>query len=672
MGVATMRVPTIFTAVDRFSGVVSKMTATSAAFGRTTEAAAMRASRRFNSAGTTMLYTGAAIALGLGYAVNEAVKFEKAMATVSTTIDNTTPEMMKGMGEEILAMSKNIPKSIEELTTGLYDVVSAGIEASGAITVLNSSARLAVAGLGTTQEGVDLLTSSINSFNMEATDAEKIANMAFKAVKYGKTTVSELAESFGSSSALIKNSNVSLAEYLATTAVLTTTGMTASRAQTQIASATTALIKPSGEMSKIFKRLGVKDVPEFIKKNGGLVKTLKIVSDQANKMGILTSKAFGRKEGFSAMLSLLGPLKDQFAKVMDDMTGKTDTLTEAFDKQQVTTAAGFQRMKNSITVLAIKIGDELLPRINGFIDRLTPTIDGITSWMKKNDGLSTTLLNISIALLVLGAVAKVGAILFYGLAKAIQFVTFVTGAVSAVTAFYEGVMLTAAFTGQGLAVVMWEVAAAFLATAWPVLVIVAALGLLTYAMFDAIGSTEELVSKQVSGLNKSNKAWENSTNVQAREMAKQKQLMESHDPQKSIGERNAKMIQSFSLAKERTKAAQIQNAKLPVSERLTSEALNYQVRTGFYSFDDPRFKSKSPDVSTQNKPKNLSGMKQLNAQDIMNNMNGNMNGGTLKVDLTAPPGYGMNVDDSQVKGMPVYTGSTSGSGTWGGLNNKKE
>ena len=113
MGVATMRVPTIFTAVDRFSGVVSKMTATTSAFGRTAEAAAMRTSRRFNSAGTTMLYTGAAIATGLGYAVNEAVKFEKAMATVSTTIDNTTPEMMKGMSEEVLAMSKRIPKSIE-------------------------------------------------------------------------------------------------------------------------------------------------------------------------------------------------------------------------------------------------------------------------------------------------------------------------------------------------------------------------------------------------------------------------------------------------------------------------------------------------------------------------------------------------------------------------------
>lgn len=658
MGVATMRVPTIFTAVDRFSSVVSRMSATSAAFGRTTQAAAMRTSRSFNTAGTSMLYTGAAIATGLGYAVNEAVKFEKAMATVSTTIDNTTPEMMAKMGEEVLTMSKRIPKSISELTEGLYDVVSAGIEASGSMTVLNSSGRLAVAGLGTTQEGVDLLTSSINSFNMKATDAEKIANMAFKAVKYGKTTVTQLAESFGSSSALIKNSNVSLEEYLATTAVLTTTGMSASRAQTQIASATTALIKPSKSMQAVLDSLGAKNIPLFIKKNGGLVKTLGLVSAQAEKMGILTSKAFGRKEGFSAMLSLLGPLKDKYAEVMADMVRGTDTLSESFDKQQATTAAGFQRLKNNATILAIRIGDQLLPAVNDFIDRLTPTIEGIGSWIKNNSWLASGLSKVALSLLALGAVAKVGAVLFYGLAKAIQFVTFVTGAVTAVTAFYEGVMLTAAFTGQGLAVVLWEVAAAFLATAWPVLLIVGALGLLTYKMFDLMDASDDYVSKNVTGLSKSNKAWENSTSVQAREMAKQKQMMETHNPQASFADRNKNMIGALGLAKDKIKMAETQNAKLPVGQRLSRQALVYQVQQGDYQFDGGKYASKTGSSYTDDKaPKNLAGMKQLNAKDLF----GGSKGGTLNINVNAEKGSSAVVDDSQVKGIPVKLTKNQGS-----------
>jgi TP901 family phage tail tape measure protein len=631
------------------------MTATTAAFGRTAEAAAMRTSRRFNSAGTTMLYTGAAIATGLGYAVNEAVKFEKAMATVSTTIDNTTPEMMKGMGEEVLAMSKRIPKSIEELTTGLYDVVSAGIEGSKSMTVLNSSGRLAVAGLGTTQEAVDVLTSSINSFNMDALSAEGIANDVFKAVKYGKTTVSQLAESFGSSSALVKNSNVTLKEYLATTAVLTTTGMTASRAQTQVSSAITALIKPSKTMQAIFDNLGVKDIPKFIKSSKGLIPALEIVKNKADEMGILTSKAFGRKEGFSAMLSLLGPLRDKYDTVLKDMIGNTDTLTESVNKQQATTAAGFQRLKNNATILAIRIGDQLLPVVNDFIDRLTPTVDGISEWIKRNSWLASTLGKVAIALLTLGLVAKVGAVLFYGLAKAIQFVRFVTATATAVTALYEGVMLTAALTGQGLAVVLWEVAAAFLAAAWPVLVIVAALGLLTYALFDTMGTSDDFISKQVTGLDKTNKAWENSTKVQSRELQKQKQLMESHNPNMGKAPINASIagILAQNRQDQAAKAARI--AAVPMQT---------------LSKTQPIFNAQGKAVPVNNvygnqlqeaaagTPKNLAGSKQLNVESLMKDFGSNK--GQLDINIKDPGKLVESVDESNSGGIPVKVTKTGG------------
>src|ERR1043165_9544552 len=108
MGVAIMRVPTVFYAIDRFSSVVDRMTRRTAAFGQTAQAAAMRTSRQFNSAGNAMLGAGIGIATGLGYAVNEAVKFEKAMANVDTTIDST-PELIKAMGDSVLEMSKRLP-----------------------------------------------------------------------------------------------------------------------------------------------------------------------------------------------------------------------------------------------------------------------------------------------------------------------------------------------------------------------------------------------------------------------------------------------------------------------------------------------------------------------------------------------------------------------------------
>lgn len=490
MSIAAMRVPTVFTAVDRFSSVVTKMTGNVSAFGRTAEAAAMRTSRKMNAMGTSVLMAGAVMAVGIGAAVNEAMKFEKSMSNISTLTDNTSAQMGQ-MGNQILGIAKKVPVAISELTEGGYDVVSAGIKGmSGQLKVLNSSARLAVAGLGTTKEAVNITTSSLNAFQIEASKAESVTNMLMKAVKYGKTTVSGLSEGFGANAALIKNSNVSLSEYLSTTSALTTTGMTAARAQTQIASAVTALIKPSKTMQAVLDKLGVKDIPKFIKASGGIVGAMTEIKKTADPMGVLLSKAFGRKEGFSAMLSLLGPLSGKFKEIYADMESGSDVVNAAFKKQQKTFSSGMQRMKNSVTVLAIKFGTELIPVLNGFIEKITPMFDNMSNWIKANKGVATTILNVTMGMLALGVVMKVGAILFYGISRAIAVYRLATTAAAAVTAVYNGVMLTTALTGGSLTAVLWGMVAPLLAWLAPIALVVAALTALGMIYFKTVASTK--------------------------------------------------------------------------------------------------------------------------------------------------------------------------------------
>lgn len=479
MAANAMKVPTIFTAVDRFSHVVDRMSKSASAFGATAQASAMRTSRAFSSAGTSMLTAGVVMAAGIAYAVNEAGKFEKAISNVST-LTNNTPEQMKAIGDSILDMSKKIPVSISDLTSGMYDTVSAGITGTAnQLEVLKRSSILSVAGLGTTKEAVNIVTSSLNAFNYEAMDSNKVTNMLMKTVKYGKTTVSGISESFGSFASIMKNSNVTLAEYLASAAALTTTGMSMSRAQTQVSSATTALIKPNKAMQAIYARLGVKDVPKFIQKSGGLVGALTKVGAVADKLGLKMSSVLGRKEGLSAYLSLLGAQRNKFKEIMDDMASGADVVNTAFAKQQKTFSARFQRMKNNFGVLAIKIGEELIPRINGFLERLNPIIDKTTVWMKKNSGLVNILLDLTIALLSLGLIMKFLAVLFYGIAKVI-------GIVSAVTKAYTFISTLAALANVSFATALWGVVVALWAALWPVLAVVAALAIMAVWIYDVV------------------------------------------------------------------------------------------------------------------------------------------------------------------------------------------
>ena len=658
MAVATMKVPTIFYAVDRFSDVVSKMTRKTAAFGETAQAAAMRTSRTLNSAGTNMLSAGVGMAVGIGYAVNEAVKFEKAMANVDTTIDSF-PGQIKAMGNSVLEMAKTMPVPISELTEALYDVVSAGIESKDAMMVLKSSSKLGVAGLGTAKEGVDVITSSLNAFNIKATESEKVANMVFKAVKYGKTTVSGIAESFGSSAALVKNSNVSLEEYLATTATLTTTGMTASRAQTQVSSAVTALIKPSGTMSKIFARLGVKDVPKWIKANGGLVNSMRIVRDEADRMGVLTSKAFGRKEGFSAMLSLLGPLSEKFKLVYGDMTGNVNSLDTAFEKQQKTVSAGVQRMKNSLTVLAIKIGDELIPRVNGFLDRISPIIDGTTKWMKENKGLANGLLNLTLILLALGAVAKILAVLFYGVSKAII-------VVSAVIKAYTFVSTMAALANVGFATALWGCVTALWAFLWPIGLVVLAIGALIWIVIDMVQHWEDwrdvlLVMIGPLGqvwllIEKIGKHWSHITSLFEGEgiMGAIKGIglmLEDY----VLGT----LVKIFNIMGRipligspfKEMANDLQGIITQIPSEMPIGKLGMAGASNFQSFGGI-----TPTWDVAPKPKNLAGKNTTDGADGANGKSG-----TLRVELIAPPGYEAKIDESQYFGIPVMLGNNQGS-----------
>lgn len=647
MAIAAMRVPTIFTAVDRYSDVVTRMTMKTATFGKTAEAAAMRTSRGFNVMGTRMLTAGVGMAIGIGYAVNEAMKYEKAISNVSTLTENT-PAQMKAIGDSILDLSKKTPIALSDLTSGMYDVVSAGISGTAnQLEVLKRSSILAVAGLGTTKEAVDITTSSLNAFGIEASNAEYATNILMKAVKYGKTTVSGISESFGAFASIMKNSNVTLDEYLASSAALTTTGMSMSRAQTQVSSATTALIKPNKAMSAIYSKLGVKDVPTFIKQSGGLVGALDKVNETAKKMGLNLGKVMGRKEGLSALLSLLGAQKGKFEEIMMDMASGADIVNTAFAKQQQTLAAKIQTMKNELTVLAIKIGDVLIPRIKDLVSNVSSTVGAISSWAERNRGFANTLMTVAKWLLILGVVAKVGAVLFYGLGKIFAFVTFVGRAYAFSTQLVAAAQLAQALTGASLTTVMWGLAASLLAAYWPVLLILGALGLLAYSMSDTLSSTESMVNGQIGALDKGNAAWKNSTKVKENELMKQRRLMETPNPQAQNGFMTKGILSTVANRKAEQKA---KIAALP-------PMATYSGTTLFDEKGKPKLVKSTSTLEPSNR-ENLAGGSKINEQAMMDFIASK--GGKLDLNITAPAGYGVDVEGTPPSGIEVKTNSNSG------------
>lgn len=400
-------IPTIFTAVDKFSQPVSKMAATAQTKFAKLETKFRRVGDNAMATAKKSALIGAAIAVPLIAASKSAVDFEQKMSNVSTLVD-TNQESMEDMGNEVLMLASRLPKPIDELTTSLYDIRSAGIPASEAMNTLDYSAKLATAGLADTTESTNIMTSALNAFKSEGLTSAQTADILFKTVKAGKTTISQLSTAFGANAGIVQSANVTLADFSAATAALTTVGTPASQAQNQIRASVIAMQKPTADMAKIFKHLGVTSEKELIAKKGGLVGAFEAINAAGTDMGINLAKAWSSSEASAAVTSLTGATKEAYVSTFADMTTGAEKLTEAFDKQNSTGAASMQKLRNNVEVMSVKIGTALLPVINQLAESLVPIIDRFAQWMDRNPELVSTLAGLAVkAVGVAGAISAI-------------------------------------------------------------------------------------------------------------------------------------------------------------------------------------------------------------------------------------------------------------------------
>ncbi|WBL22960.1 phage tail tape measure protein [Zunongwangia sp. HRR-M8] len=378
---SAIKVPAEFIAVDKFSSVIKRMTSRVSTF--STRAAGLE---RFNTKLNKFKYHAMAGGAALGVTVNQANDFQKSMGNVSTLIDTNSEDMGK-MGDQVLKLSTRLPVPINELTTSLYDIRSAGVSASQAMGTLDTAGKLSVAGLSTASEATNILTSAMNAFKTESLKSEEIGNILFKTVKYGKTTLSQLAQSFGATAPIVQSSGVKLADFSAATAALTTLGTPASTAQNQIRASIVAMQKPTAEMTKIYKNLGVASEKELINKKGSLVGAMQAINEAGGNMGLNMAKAWSSVEAGAAVTALTGSTNKAYLQTLKDMTGSSQELTTAFEKQKNTDSSQLVLAQNNMEALSITIGTMLAPEITNLVKKVIPLIKAFKDWIKENSWL---------------------------------------------------------------------------------------------------------------------------------------------------------------------------------------------------------------------------------------------------------------------------------------------
>ena len=352
-------------------------------------------SRRFMKAGTM-------IGLPLLAAAKVFATFEKQMAEVSTMLDKPEQHMRK-FSSTVQSLSIKFGQSTEVLAKGLYQILSATVQASKALGVLEVSGKAAIAGLSDTATAADLITTILNSYGLEASQASRVSDILFATIKRGKTTFAELAQFMGKLTAVSAEVGVKFEEVTAVIALLTRNGIQTEVAVTAIRQALASLLKPAKQSADEFERIfGMAMSPEAIQQMGGLPGFLSKLSERSGKE---IAKMFPNVRALMGVLPAASNNKElsQDITAMQNSAGATE---EAYKKMANTVQFQLDRIKQAFIALLTNIGEAMMPELREFTETFAGTTKWLAEFIKKNKGLVMAVAKTAVGLLAAGLAIK--------------------------------------------------------------------------------------------------------------------------------------------------------------------------------------------------------------------------------------------------------------------------
>jgi len=300
------------------------------------------------------LISGAAI----GVATVSAAKFSNQMAMVSTMLDTQTLPLMEEYTAAVKDMAVEFGQSTATLAKGLYDILSASVDTSQALDVLRASAIAAVGGFTDVATVADAVTTILNSYQMDVSEAVSITDKLSATVLRGTITMEELASSIGKVAATAAQSGVNLDELLAVIATTTRAGISADQAMTAVVGAIRSFLKPSEEGAKRAKELGFELSTATLRADGLVGVFKKMQGLDAADVAVLFPNIRGMKAVLASMQDLAGVTGD--VQLVANSAGRA---MEQFEKASAEVAFRFKQITQEVKRFFTEVGEAIMPTI---------------------------------------------------------------------------------------------------------------------------------------------------------------------------------------------------------------------------------------------------------------------------------------------------------------------
>ena len=434
-------------------------------------------------AGTLGVIGGVAAAVYAG-PVKAAMDYETALAKVGTIADGTKVPM-ETMSKEIMALSNSTGIAATALADDVYNAISAGQDTADAVNFVAYSTKLAKAGFAESAQTLDVLTTILNAYGLEADEVGRVSDMLIQTQNKGKVTVAELSSVMGKIIPTAKSNGVALEQITAGYAIMTSKGIPAAESTTYMNSMLNELGKSGTTADKALRAAAGKGFKELMAEGKSLSEVLNILQEDAAKGGKSLADVFGSAEAGKAAVALLSDGAEDFNEQVENMLAASDGIgatQAAFEQMEDTTAARMEKAKNSIANLGVVLGQQLLPVVGTLADKVAGVVAKVSEFAQQNPKAVQTALK---------AAAAFAGLRVAGLGTKLGFLEIKKGFLGIKTAFESFKALRAAEQLGGVA----AKAGGIVTKVGPIVAIIAAIGAAIYYVANNLEDVRAKIQK---------------------------------------------------------------------------------------------------------------------------------------------------------------------------------
>ena len=353
-------------------------------FGKKVEAAGTKVTgvgKKISSAGGEVVKLGkkfapvsAAATGALTVVTKTSSDFQNGMAKMSTLFDTSQVSIQK-LSKEFLNLSNETGKGATELTEAGYQALSASVPVEKLGSFIRTSANMAKVGFTDTATAVDLLSTAVNAYGLEADQADNIANKLVNTQNLGKTSVNELSSSMGKVIPTAAGMNVNLDQLCTMYTLMTKQGIATAESTTYMNSMLNELGDSGTDVGEILKEKTGKSFQELMKDGMSVGDALKLIKQSSDETGTAFNELWSSQEAGKA---LLNDSAGDFNETMGSMANVTDLVSQGLEKMD-TPSAKVSKSLNRIKNSGIELGAVLLTTVTPYIELFSQKVIELTN-----------------------------------------------------------------------------------------------------------------------------------------------------------------------------------------------------------------------------------------------------------------------------------------------------